>query len=165
MKLENFSNYEIYPEEGKIWSYKSKRYVGAQVTNGYWQVGLYDDNGERHMFQLHRVIWMAVNGDIPEGLEINHIDENKSNNSISNLNLMTRKENINYGTGIQRSAKKQTNRSDISKQVGAFKDGVLVMVFPSTREAGRNGFKHSAVSNCCNGKLPHYKGYQWKYIN
>lgn len=159
MKLSNFSNYEIYPEEGKVWSYKSNRFIGTQHHSGYWVVGLYDDNGEQHMFQLHRLIWMAANGDIPEGLEVNHIDEDKSNNSISNLNLMTPKENINYGSGIQRRAEKQ------SKQVGAYKNSVLVMTFPSTNEAGRNGFDDSAVSACCRGERQSHKGYQWRFLS
>ena len=50
------------------------------------------------------------------------------------------------------------------KQVGAFKDGELVMVFSSTTEAGRNGFIQSNVSACCNGKKKTHKGYEWRYI-
>lgn len=35
---------------------------------------------------------------IPKGLQINHKDENKENNCIENLELMTNKENCNYGS-------------------------------------------------------------------
>lgn len=155
MKLKNFSDYEIDVEEGKVWSYKRNRFVGTQHPNGYWYVSLMSDDGKPHIFLLHRVIWMSANGEIPEGLEVNHLDEDKSNNSISNLNLLTRKENNNYGTRTQRT----------SRQVAAYKNGVLVMVFPSTAEAERNGYDHSAVAKCCNGKLPHYKGYQWRFLS
>lgn len=77
---------------------------------------------------------------------------------------MSRKENINWGSGIERRAKANTNNPKRSKQVGAFKNDELVMVFPSTGEAQRAGFDKSNISKCCNGKLPHYKGYTWKYI-
>ena len=41
--------------------------------------------------------------------------------------------------------------------------GELIREWPSTQECGRNGFDQSAVSKCCNGKLPHYKGFCWMY--
>ena len=55
------------------------------------------------------------------------------------------------------------------KQVGAFKDGKLVMTFPSTKEAKRNGFDQSAVSACCRNCYSRegnnvYKGFEWRYI-
>jgi hypothetical protein len=157
MKLKNFSSYEIDVENGTVWSYKSNRFIGSpqENNNGYWYIGLMDDNGKPHTFPLHRVIWMSANGEIPEGLEVNHIDEDKSNNSLSNLNLMTPKENINFGTRTQRT----------SRQVAAYKDGVLVLIFSSTAEAGRNGFHQGAVSDCCNGIRQSHKGYTWKYTD
>lgn len=76
---------------------------------------------------------------------------------------MTPKQNINYGTGIKRRAKSQ------SKQVGAYKDGNLVMTFNSTMEAGRQGFKQGNVWACCRNCFNRlgnnvYKGYEWRYI-
>ena len=97
---------------------------------------------------------------IPDGLDVNHIDENKNDNSIFNLNLMTRSENNNWGTRKERYIKTR------SKTVGAYKNGKLVMTFSSTKEAGRNGYKQSAVSGCCRGikGCKTYKGYEWRYI-
>jgi hypothetical protein len=40
------------------------------------------------------VVWQVANGEIPAGYEIDHIDGDKANNNISNLRLVTRKENI-----------------------------------------------------------------------
>lgn len=42
--------------------------------------------------RLHRYVWEKENGQIPEGYEIHHRDGNKSNNHISNLELLTAKE-------------------------------------------------------------------------
>jgi len=57
------------------------------------------------------------------------------------------------------------NREDKSKQVYQYTlDSKLVQVWPSTRECGRNDYKQSNVSNCCNGKLKAYKGYRWSYV-
>ncbi len=38
----------------------------------------------------HHLVWEAVNGPIPEGFEIHHLDHNKQNNDIENLKLVTR---------------------------------------------------------------------------
>ena len=51
-----------------------------------------------------------------------------------------------------------------SKQVGAFKDGELVMAFQSTNEARRQGFNKGHISACCRGKLKTHKGFEWRYL-
>ena len=164
VKLDGFSNYWIFPTLGMVWSIKSNRWIGHKGKNEYWYVGLTDDDGEQHKFQLYRLIWMTVNGEIPEGMQVNHKSEDKDDNSIANLNLLSPKANINWGTGIQRSAKKR------SKQVGAYLNGALVMTFPSTAEANKQNYDMGAVSRCCRNCFNKegnnvYKGYQWRYLN
>ena len=63
--------------------------------------------GITRTFAIHRLVYISFNGLIPEGKVVNHIDENKLNNSLSNLNLLTPKENANWGTAIQRRVKKR----------------------------------------------------------
>ena len=159
-KFRNYDNYDVYPD-GRIYSYKSKKFLTPYTNKkGYQQVGLYDNEGNMKMHQLHRVVYEAVTRrPIPPGYEINHRSEVKTENMITNLELVSHKENINYGTRNSRIAKKR------SKQVGAFKDGNLVMVFSSTMEAGRQGFKQSNIVSCCNGERKTHKGFEWKYLN
>ena len=164
-KFRDYDNYEVF-EDGRIWSYSHKKWLKPQTNpNGYQQVGLYDNEGKRKMYRLHRVVWESVTGEqIPLGYEINHISEVRTENMITNLELVSHKQNINYGSRTEKASKSLTNNKKLSKQVGAFKDGKLILTFPSAKEAERQGFCHSAVSKCCNGKLPHYKGFEWKYI-
>ena len=164
MKIEGFSGYEINVEEGTVFSLKSNKFIGVPNQQGYYQVTLTDDNGEVRTFRRCRLIWTAANGEIPEGMQINHKNEVVWDDRLENIEICTPAYNSNYGTRNQRVAEKTTN-GKLSKQVGAYQNGVLVMVFPSTAEAGRNGYDQSNVAKCCNGKLPHYKGYQWKYLN
>lgn len=165
MKFKNYDNYEVF-EDGRIWSYSQKKWLKPQTKkDGYQIVGLTDNEGKQKTYYLHRVVWESVTGSpIPEGYEINHIDERKDNNAGSNLQLLTHKQNLNYGTRNSRISKAMTN-GKLSKQVGAFKNGELVMTFPSTREASRQGFTKSAVVSCCNGKRKTHKGFEWKYLN
>lgn len=164
MKMKGYSNYEIYPEEGKVWSYKSNRYVGAFDKDGYLVVGLVDDKGSTKMFSMHRLIWIAVNGKIPNNMEINHIDEDKTNNSISNLSLTTHIDNCNWGTRNKRIIGNRSGKF-APKPVISIKNNKIINYFASTRDAEKNGFFSGAISNCCNGKSNSYKGLKWKYVD
>lgn len=42
-------------------------------------------------------------------------------------------------------------------------DGILVKVWKSSSECGKNGFSQGSISQCCNGKLKKHKGYKWSY--
>ena len=170
--FKNYSNYEVY-EDGKIWSYKRNRFLKPATTkNGYQQVALTDNEGKQKMYLVHRIVYESVTGEpIPEWLEVNHLDENKANNHINNLNLMTHKENNNFGTRNERAAKALSKalkgiipKANPPKQVAAYKDGELIFTFPSLNEAGRQGFNQGNISECCNGKRKTHKGFQWKYI-
>jgi hypothetical protein len=75
--------------------------------NGYSEVIL-TSNGKRYKRRVHRLVALKYVPN-PKGLpQVNHIDEDKTNNAASNLNWMTQWDNIHYGTGIERSAKNRT---------------------------------------------------------
>lgn len=78
---------------------------GGKNKAGYIVVSLHKDK-KSHFHYLHRLVWEAFNGPIPEGYEVNHMNEDKSDNRIENLNLLTHKENINWGTSQKRRQKK-----------------------------------------------------------
>ena len=160
----NFTKYEVN-DDGRIWSYSRNKFLKSRTDkNGYQQVALTDNEGKIKWYLVHRIVYEAVTGEpIPENLEVNHIDERKDNNARSNLELVSHKENCNFGTRNERMSKANTN-GKCSKAVGAYRNGELVLIFPSTAEAGRNGFDFSAVGKCCRGKLKTYKGYTWQYL-
>lgn len=74
---------------------KQRPTQGTKYERGYyyWLVTL--ANGKKKHLRVHRQVWYAVNGAIPEDKQIDHIDSNKSHNYISNLALVTPKENSN----------------------------------------------------------------------
>lgn len=136
---------------------------------GYKTIHLWKDRVRERTKTIHRIVWEAFNGEIPEGMQINHIDENKENNCLWNLNLMTAKENTNWGTHNERCSKANLNNPKMSKSVIALdEDGNIVMEFPSASEAERNGFDCGNVSKSCRGCYRcegnhKYKGLNWYY--
>lgn len=67
----------------------------AQHDNGigYMYVKL-ADGSKRKTKYIHRLVWETFRGPIPQGYEINHIDHDKKNNQLENLELVTRSENM-----------------------------------------------------------------------
>ena len=68
----------------------------------YWLVTL--ENGKKKHLRVHRQVWYAVNGKIPEDKQIDHIDSDKSHNYISNLQLLTPKENCNKADKLEKQS-------------------------------------------------------------
>ena len=69
------------------------------LPNGYLGVGMME-GGRRRFRGVHRIVFEAFVGPIPEGFEINHLDGNKRNNSLFNLEVVTPRENIQHGIRI-----------------------------------------------------------------
>ena len=163
--FKDFNKYEVF-EDGRIWSYKTNKFLKPHTEkNGYQRVWLTDNEGKQKWYYLHRVVYESVSGEpIPEGMDVNHKNEDKTENFFDNLNLMTRKQNVNFGTCVARRAKTNTNNPKHSKQVGAYRNGELVMTFPSVAEAHRQGFHQGNVWACCIGERKTHKGFVWRYI-
>lgn len=135
---------------------KTKILKPGKNSYGYLQVQLWKD-GIAKMFKVHRLVWEAFNGEIPEGMEVNHINEDKTDNRYpENLNLMSPMENCNWGT---RNQKIKEKLSDSVLQLTP--DDELVKEWPSMNEAGRNGFSIGSISMCCNSKIKKYRGFKW----
>ena len=141
-------------------------------SNGYLKVDLCK-NKTRKTYYVHRLVAKAFIENPNNYPMINHKDEFKINNVVSNLEWCDNKYNSNYGSRNERLgkaiSKAMTNNPKLSKSVGAFKNGELVMTFPSTNEAQRQGFNQGNVAACCRNCYNRpgnnvYKGYTWKYL-
>ncbi len=62
--------------------------TGTVDKHGYIVIAKRED-GVRVNQYLHRIVWEAAYGGIPKGFDVHHIDEDKLNNSLSNLTLMS----------------------------------------------------------------------------
>ena len=158
-QIEGFPGYYI-EEEGRVWSEKTHKYLTLQVTSlGYLYVNLRDADKKQRLKLIHRLVAEAFIPN-PENLkEVNHKDEDKTNNNVANLEWCTREYNINYG-----SRNKQTSRA-----IGMYDKNTdqLIRSFDSVSEAAKFLDKYesrSTLSKCANGKLKTAFGYKWRYI-
>lgn len=85
----------------------------------------------------HRLVWTIWKGTIPNGYTINHNDEVKNNNRLSNLSLMTRTENLNYGTALKRMGETQRATRKERKPCTLLSPNGEIVSFISHRDAAR----------------------------
>ena len=98
--IKNFNYYTIN-ESGEVYSTKwgkpkkLKPQIASQSKKGYVQVRLFNEDYPKGKLQyIHRLVWEHFKGEIPVKLQIDHIDGNPRNNKLTNLQLMTARENM-----------------------------------------------------------------------
>lgn len=142
-------------------------------SNGYLQVQLYKD-GKKKMDRIHRLVATAF-CENPHGFkEVNHIDEDKTNNCADNLEFCNRSYNNTYNGRANKVGKKLRGRKQSeeaikkkSKPVIAINKRIgLILEFPSAREASRQtGISHGNIIQCCQGKYKSAGNFYWMYSN
>ena len=126
---------------------------------GYLYVNLCK-NGVMKTLTVHRLVAFAfVEGRDLFKNEINHVNENKTDNRAINLEWCTAKDNCNHGTRTQRMA--ETRSIPIIQLTLDYK---FVAKWPSSHEAGRNGFDNSNIIQCCKHKHKTAYGFRWLYL-
>lgn len=128
----------------------------AKIKNGYLLVSLYKNGIVRRVY-IHRLVASAFIPN-PQNLpEVNHRDENKTNNAVSNLEWCTHDYNMNYGTIYER----------LSKPVLQYdRQGNFIREWPSVSKVEEElGIGNSHISGCCLGKRKSAGGFVWRHKN
>ena len=131
-----------------------KRILSPGTSRGYLCVILCK-NGKIKKFTIHRLVAMTFLEN-PDNLPmVNHKDENKQNNSVSNLEWCTSQYNVTYN-----------NRHRIySRKVGCFKDGKLIKVYDAIKDVKKAGFNDGNVCSVLKGRRKLAGGYHWQYLD
>ena len=142
--------------KGRVISYKRGVPYPLKVShtyNGYQAVGV--ANGSAHNRLVHRLVadtWM----DNPNHLtDINHINGDKDDNSVENLEWTTRSENMRhaYRTGLNKGRRTPVRIVETGE------------VFESISECARRiGCSETTVRNCLNGRQSTHRGYHFEYV-
>lgn len=139
------------------WSDTSKILKPQRFPKGYLRVTI---GGK--IIGIHRLVAMAFI-DNPKGLpQVNHIDGDKANNNVENLEWCTPSENLKHA---YKSGLKVATGNHLKRPIDQFlPDMTYLTTWESTKEIERVfGVYHSNITACCKGRLKTCRGYIWRY--
>lgn len=133
---------------------KEKVMKPAIAKNGYLRI-CFKKNGIKKNFSIHRLVAEAFIVNEENKTQINHIDGNKENNCVNNLEFCTPKENIQeaYTLGLIKR-RKEIAQYDLK--------GNFIKKWAGMREAER-ALNITGIWHCCKGIKKTAGGYKWKY--
>lgn len=157
----DFESYEISISGEVINTRTGRKLKVGSNQKGYKQVQI--SNGVKSKtISIHRVVWESYKGVIPKGMEINHIDGNKENNHVANLEVLTRKENMRHAveiglikSGVDCLLSVSVNQIDVIT-------GDVINTYGSIRQAEKiTGVQGSSISSVCSGSRITAGGFKW----
>lgn len=171
-KIKDFPNYGV-DTDGNVYSLERRiyrRYAPTTIlkprpnNKGYLVVHLYNEYGMCDKL-VHRIVAETFIPNIENKPEVNHIDGNKNNNSVDNLEWVTHTENVQ--NAIKRGTAYQNLSGNINprcKKICQYNlDGNLIKIWPSTRAPEYElGFGHQNIIRAIKNNSIIY-GFKWKY--
>ena len=139
--------------------YKRKIMKSFSDKDGYLLCNL-SKNSKHNAPKIHRLVAQAFISNPYNLPQVNHKDEDKSNNCVDNLEWCDGKYNINYGTRNEKVAvyfSKTVLQLDINT-------GRVISEYKSARDAKRKlNIHQDSIYGCCNGKRKTAGGFKWKF--
>lgn len=149
---------------GRIMSLKKIKGIGNRILklskshNGY-SVVILSKNGKLNNYKVHRLVaseFISNQYNLPE---VNHIDEDKNNNFVENLEWCTQIYNLRYGTRAKKISLAMS-RPIVATNIESGEK----LYFKSLRSALKYGFTLPSMIKCLKGLSKQYKGFIWVYI-
>jgi len=156
--------------EGDLFSLRSNRILKRVInSHGYYYIST-KVNGKRKNYLTHRIIMMLYGPPKPEGKNfINHIDGNKKNNNLSNLEWCNHSENMHHSVNVLKNPKPPSHLGRVGALSKLSKPIIATnlttgekLFFESIRRADAIGYRISGVRNSMVGKTNKYKGFKWE---
>lgn len=155
--IDGFPNYQV-SNRGRVMNLETGKVLKNRSNNhGYPYVALPKGDGKSKNMLVHRLVAEAF---IPNPLnlsQVNHIDENKRNNNVSNLDWVTASQNMRH-SAHQMSCK--INQLTL--------DGELINTWDSSMQIERElGFNQGNIIKCCKRykNYSHVGGFKWEYAD
>jgi hypothetical protein len=148
---------------------KTKEICKKKHKTGYLNVVLCK-NSEKKNKGVHRLVALAFIPNPNNYPCVNHIDTNKANNNVENLEWCTHSQNtqhaIKHGRHNPRFMLGRTGaKNKLSKKIVQYDlQGNVVNRWDCISDAARfYGLRSGNINNCLRGRNKTYKGYIWKY--
>ncbi len=140
------------------WGHKIGKIIKPFDNNGYVRYNLYSGNteGKKRSCKAklaHVLVFEAFIGKIPDGLEINHIDGDKTNNRPENLQAVSASQNIRHAFDILKKQPSAHKAKFSWEQAMQIKDEYLEGKTSFPKLARKHGVHHSTIQRIVGGKV------------
>lgn len=157
-EIQGYEGLYAVSSKGRVKNIDTGKVLKNNINNhGYVRIGLYNGDGKRKWIRIHRLVAEAFIPN-PDNLpQVNHKDENKTNNNVENLEWCLASKNIRHSV-YQRSCK--INQYTL--------DGEFIKTWESSKQIKRElGYHQSSIIQCCKGNknYSHVGGFKWEYVD
>ena len=136
-----------------------KKIMKTPKSNCNYKIVALCKNGKYKCCTVHRLVAQAFIPNPYNLPQVNHKDENPSNNRVENLEWCDHKYNCNYGTVRQRI--KDAGIKSVKQYTLS---GEFIAIYRSASEVQRQlGYYSKYISRCCKGEQKTAYGYIWRY--
>jgi hypothetical protein len=170
-----YKSYSANPKTGEIKTKKGLIIKGREHKTGYYMFGAYEKEHKQKMFFVHRFVWECVNGEIQDkNLVIDHINNDKKDNRIDNLQLITQQENCKKSAKTRDYTFVGKNWSNKKNICATNKETGEKIYFKSLYQCSKElGINAGVISMCCQGLNGVKSGkskttnavYKFEYVN
>lgn len=159
--IDGYKNYEI-SNLGRVKNITTKNILKSASKNGYCYNNLQDENKKEKAFRVHRLVatTFITNDDPKNKTQVNHINGDKTNNCVNNLEWISASDNIKHAIDTK------LLKTQARKVQQYTKDGTFVKTYNSIAEAGKElGIAPDSICSVCKGVKFHNTagGFIWKY--
>lgn len=160
--ISEFPAYLVY-ENGDIFSTKTNKFLKPWEHAGYYYVTLRKD-GKSYNKSVHRIVAKYFIPNLSNYPVVNHKDENKLNNDVSNLEWCTYRYNLMYGENAPSNNIKIAQELRNRRVIQFSLSGEKINEYLSLKEASkRTNTIYTSISKCCAGFYKTAGGFKWKY--
>lgn len=157
---------EIYMFNKGNFKSKEKILLSHTTSKGYLRISLLKDKICRKNL-VHRLVAQAfIENNNLKLNQVNHIDGNKKNNEVHNLEWCNNSQNVkhSYSIGLQKAKYGSDNQN--SKKVAKYDAvGNLIKIYDCMTDASLDNNSHiSSISSCCHGRKSKLKGYIYRIV-
>ena len=155
-QVSNFGRVKSFPRKGTQTT--KERIIKFTKSNKNYLVANLKNNNIQQSFSIHRLVAQAFIPN-PDNLpQVNHIDGNKQNNNVNNLEWCTNKQNRCHASCNHLLYTRHINQFDL--------EGNFIKEWNSITEASKfYNIKYNSLWSACNNKKGVYNGFIWRYAN
>lgn len=153
--IPDFPNYRV-DKFGNVYNRKGVALKQEMTRNGYLRVSLSNKLEKHKHFLVHRLVASAFIPNPNNLSQVNHIDKNKTNNNVGNLEWCTPLDNLKHSSVIEKASVAKFTK------IRCITTG---QVYDSMKEVEEKfGLHHSNLVACCAGRRKKCGGLEWEYV-